>query len=117
MGDARLFETAVPGVEVDRLRAETGMARPGRAMGRYRHVRVGGRFDGLFRVEQQEHALAAGEEDVASLDFRDALEAHHLAIEALGGVEVGDIERRLQYAVRSQHGPAQAPMACFSATR
>ncbi len=75
------------------------MAGAGRSVGRHRQRAGRGRFHRLIRIEDQEHASPAAEEDVPVLGAGDDVEAEDIMIEALGRVEVARIKRGFQNAL------------------
>src|SRR5262245_23439494 len=83
------------------------MAGTARAVRRHGMPRIGSRrYFGGSRVEQQEHALPAAEEDVAPFHLADLGEAETVAVECLGRGEIGHVERGFEHRGGSHAAPS-----------
>src|SRR5690606_31585625 len=88
-GDIARGQMRFPALDLGRLRPKAEMAGATCAVGWHGQPRaLRGRNGCRLRVEQQQYAVAAAEEDVTAGRLGDPFQAQHLAIEALRRIEV-----------------------------
>src|SRR5690606_15562726 len=91
--DTSCLQPGLPPVDFLSAGGKAEMAIANGAVRRNRQPGIGRwRNPGGLGIEEQQHTLPAAKEYMPPVHLRDALKAHHFAVELFRGVEIGDIE-------------------------